>query len=149
MMAKVNELRSAGGVIYRASQGDMMVALIATKGGSVWGLPKGQVERNEEPLEAALREVVEETGLQGECVADLGQIEYWFRDSASKVLHHKFVRYFLLRYVGGDVSQHGWEVYEARWFPIDEAVKRISYDNERKVLLRAKARWQSLQGGHD
>ena len=81
-------------------------------------------------------------------MADLGQIEYWFRDSASKVLHHKFVRYFLLKYVGGDVSQHGWEAHEARWFPIDEAVERISYDNERKMLLRAMERWQSLHDGY-
>jgi NADH pyrophosphatase NudC (nudix superfamily) len=54
------------------------------------------------------------------------------------------VDYFLLRYVSGDVSEHGWEVDEARWLSIDEAMDRISYDNERKVLQRAQQSWRSL-----
>jgi 8-oxo-dGTP diphosphatase len=143
-MAKAKVERSAGGVVYRDSEGQMMVVLIATRERAVWGLPKGQIEKHENRLEAALREVREETGLRTEHVADLGYIEYWYRDSDSKVLYHKFVDYFLLRYVSGDVSEHGWEVDEARWLSIDEAMDRISYDNERKVLQRAQQSWGSL-----
>jgi 8-oxo-dGTP pyrophosphatase MutT (NUDIX family) len=143
-MGKVQVQRSAGGVTYREVDGQMMVVLIATKQGKVWGLPKGQIEESEEPLAAALREVREETGLTSECVADLGRIEYWYRDSESTVLFHKFVHFFLFRYTGGDVGQHGWEVDEARWFSIDDAVDSISYDDEREVLLRGRERWESL-----
>jgi len=102
----------------------MWVVLIATKGGEVWGLPKGLVEKGEKPLDTALREVGEESGLQGESVADLGYIEYWYRDSTTKVLYHKFVHYYLLSHVGGDVGEHDWEVDEARWFPIEQAIER-------------------------
>jgi 8-oxo-dGTP pyrophosphatase MutT (NUDIX family) len=142
-VARVKEERSAGGVIYHERAGDLWVALIATRGGKVWGLPKGQIEKGEKPLDAALREVMEETGLSGDPVADLGHIEYWYRDSNSQVLHHKWVQYYLLRYVSGDVAEHGWEVDEARWFPIDEALDTVSYENEREVLSRAREQWST------
>lgn len=119
----------------------MWVALIATKGGNVWGLPKGLVEKGEEPLQTALREVKEEAGLRGEPVADLGYIEYWYRDSETRVLYHKFVHYYLLSHIGGDISEHDWEVVEARWFPIEEAIERASYKNERGVLIKAREEW--------
>jgi 8-oxo-dGTP pyrophosphatase MutT (NUDIX family) len=145
-MARVEVQRSAGGVMYQDREGEMWVVLVATRGGSVWGLPKGLVEEGEEPLDAATREVREEAGLQGDSVADLGPIEYWYRDSKSKVLYHKFVHYFLLRYSSGDVAEHGWEVIEARWFSFDDALGAISYENERQVLLSARERRSSLPG---
>ena len=143
-MTRATVQRSAGGVIYREREGEMWVVLIATRGGKTWGLPKGLVEKGEKPLEAAVREVTEEAGLLGDHVADLGHIEYWYRNSQSKVLHHKFVQYYLLEYVGGDVADHGWEVDEARWFPIDEALETVSYENEREVLSSAQERWRGL-----
>ncbi len=137
--------RSAGGVIYQERHGGMWVALVATKGGTVWGLPKGLIESGEQPLEAAIREVQEEAGLRGQYVADLGYIDYWYRDSNSKGLYHKFVHYFLLRYVRGEVAQHGPEVDEARWFPVGEALERVSYENERRVLMSGQEGWTRLR----
>jgi 8-oxo-dGTP pyrophosphatase MutT (NUDIX family) len=137
--------RSAGGVVYRDREGKMWVALIATKGGEVWGLPKGVVEKGENALDTALREVEEESGLRGEPKANLGYIEYWYRDPETRVLYHKFVHYFLLSHAGGDVSEHDWEVDEARWFPIEEAIERVSYENERNVLSRAMEEWGELR----
>lgn len=143
-MAKVQVQKSAGGVVYQVRDGQMWVALIATRGGEVWGLPKGLVEKGEKPLQAALREVKEEAGLRGEPVEDLGYIEYWYRDFAAQVLYHKFVHYYLLSHVGGDISDHDWEVDEARWFPIEDAIERASYENERKVLVKAEDEWRRL-----
>ena len=57
--------------MYQERDGGMWVALIATKERRVWGLPKGLIEKGEKPLQAALREVHEETGVQGRPVADL------------------------------------------------------------------------------
>lgn len=143
-MTRATVQRSAGGVIYREREGEMWVVLIATRGGKTWGLPKGLIEKGENPLEAAVREVAEEAGLRGDPVADLGHIEYWYRDFKSKGLYHKFVQYYLLEYVGGDVADHGWEVDEARWFPIGGALETVSYENEREVLSSAQERWRDL-----
>ncbi len=148
-MGKATIQRSAGGVIYRVCEGEMWVVLISTQEGTVWGLPKGLIEKGEKPLKAALREVREEAGLRGQSEADLGYIEYWYRDSQSKVLYHKFVHYYLLRCKGGDVAEHGWEVDEARWFTIDEAMETISYENERGVLLRARESWEGTEATVD
>lgn len=122
----------------------MWVALVATKGGKVWGLPKGLIEKGEKPIQTALREVKEESGLHGEPVADLGYVEYWYRDSETKALYHKFVHYHLLSHVGGDASEHDWEVDQARWFPIEEAIEQASYENERGVLIKAREEWNRL-----
>src|SRR3972149_5770648 len=72
-----NEI-SAGGVIYRPGDGEPEVCLIATQGGKAWQLPKGLIERGEQPEEAARRELAEETGLQGKLLQRLDRIEYWY-----------------------------------------------------------------------
>ncbi len=148
-MAKARIQKSAGGVIYQEREGKMYAALIATKGGQRWGLPKGIVEKGEKSAQTALREVAEETGLEGEVVGKLGYIEYWFRSPEDKILYHKFVDFYLLEYRSGEVEKHDWEVEQARWFPIEEAIKRISFDNERDILRKAKEAWGRKRDGGD
>jgi 8-oxo-dGTP diphosphatase len=123
---------SAGGVIYRVVETQVEVALIATDRGGRWGLPKGHVNRGETAEAAALREVAEETGLEGEIIQHLATIEYWFRAGSSRV--HKYVDLFLIRYASGDVRPQETEVDDARWFPLDEALSRVSFERERDVL---------------
>src|SRR3972149_6548998 len=90
-----NEI-SAGGVIYRPGDHGPDVCLIATQGGKAWQLPKGLIERGEQPEEAARRELAEETGLQGELLQRLDRIEYryvWDEDG-ERVRIHKLVDFF-------------------------------------------------------
>jgi 8-oxo-dGTP pyrophosphatase MutT (NUDIX family) len=134
---------SAGGVVCRHSPaGQLEVALIATQEGERWGLPKGLVEESEALEETALREVREETGLEAEVVGRLEPIEYWYwwDEDGQKVRYHKKVYFFLMAYRGGDVAQHDFEVEEARWFPIDQAIEQASYRTEREVLQQVKER---------
>jgi 8-oxo-dGTP pyrophosphatase MutT (NUDIX family) len=129
-------------VIYRPSDRDSEVCLISTQGGKAWQLPKGLIEPGEEPEQAAKREVGEETGLHGDLVEPLEKIEYWYlwSEEGERVRIHKFVHFYLFLYTRGSTDDHDDEVVEARWFPIDEARKRLSFENERKVLdLAAKA----------
>jgi len=131
---------SAGGVIFRESEG-IEVALIATKGGEVWGLPKGLVERErKEPLEeAALREVQEETGLHGRLLEKIDKVEYWYnwKENNEPVRYHKIVYFFLIEHQGGDIRDHDFEVDEVRWFPLAEAERMASYESEREILRKA------------
>lgn len=131
---------SAGGVVFREKEG-IEVALIATKGGEVWSLPKGLVDRErKEPLEeAALREVREETGLLGRVLERIDKVEYWYRwqEDNEPVRYHKIVYFFLMEHQGGDTKDHDFEVDEVRWFPLAEAQRIVSYESEREILRRA------------
>lgn len=135
---------SAGGVMFRVIDARVEVALIATDQGGRWGLPKGHVNRGETAEAAALREVAEETGLEGAIVRHLATIEYWFRAGPSRV--HKYVDLFLMRYERGDLRPQEAEVDDARWFPLEEALQRVSFERERDVLFQVQAILQRGEG---
>jgi len=136
--ALIKYLYSAGGVIFRKTGSLIEVALIATKNKTIWTLPKGIIDKNESAEMAAVREIREETGLTGEIIDRLGEKSYWFylKDENSKC--KKTVTYFLIRYISGDTTDFSWEVDEAKWFPIDEAIKILSYNSDREIVSRAK-----------
>lgn len=133
---------SAGGVMFRRRKGQPQVCLIATQGAKAWQLPKGLIERGEQPEEAASREVTEETGLRGKLLHRLDKIEYWYIADygPERERVHKLVYFFLFRYIGGSTKDHDTEVDDARWVPLSEARQLLSFENEQKVLeLAAKA----------
>ena len=137
---QTNRHVSSGGVILRQHNGTVEICLIVKRldGRLVWGLPKGHVEPGETPQATAVREVREETGLVGEPMGDLGSITYWFIVKQERVRYFKTVHFYLLRYISGRTSDHDHEVDDAVWLPFDEAMTRISYDNERRILAKAK-----------
>jgi 8-oxo-dGTP pyrophosphatase MutT (NUDIX family) len=131
---------SAGGVVSRSGEGGTEICLAARRtrrGELAWGLPKGAVEPEETPEVAAVREVLEETGLEAEIEADLGTIRYFYVWEGVRV--RKQVRFFLMRATGGGIANHDHEMEEVRWFPLRRAVKRAAYRGEREVLERAVA----------
>jgi 8-oxo-dGTP pyrophosphatase MutT (NUDIX family) len=135
---KTRTERSAGGVVFRRTGegGEIALAARRTRRGELaWGLPKGLIEPDERPEDAAVREVREETGLEAEIVGDLGSISYFYQWEGVGV--RKSVRFFLMHATGGDVSQHDHEMEEVRWFPQDEAVSKAAYRSEVDVLGRA------------
>ncbi len=130
---------SAGGVAWRARDGATEVALVLVGPKRRWQLPKGIVDEGESPEAAAQREVREEAGLDTELVAPLETIEYWYvaARGAGRVRYHKFVHFFLFTATGGDVADHDHEVEDARWMPLEEARRRLTYPGEREMIVRA------------
>ncbi len=139
---ETREQVSAGGVVYRRRGGRAEVALISVGEPARWQLPKGLVGRGESPEEAALREVAEETGLSCEVEAELKRVEYWYfsKGGARRVRFHKFVHFYLMRYVSGDVSGHDDEVNEARWVKLEDAEGMLAFRGEKKALAEARGR---------
>ena len=86
------------------------------RGRLLWSLPKGHIEPGETPEDTAVREVAEETGIPGEMVAPLGTIDFWFVAEGRRM--HKTVHHFLLRAVGGELSDADVEVTEVAWVPL-------------------------------
>lgn len=129
---------SSGGILFREEAKGPLVALISRAGGKIWCLPKGLVEKGETAQETALREVQEETGLTGKIIQKVGDVTYWFVAPEEKARIFKKVSFFLLQYTGGDPQEHDLEVDEVAWFPIDEAMARLTYANERKLVGKAR-----------
>jgi 8-oxo-dGTP pyrophosphatase MutT (NUDIX family) len=128
---------SAGGILYRRGENGFEIALIGLKGGTVWALPKGLVESDENPEQTALREVQEETGLTGRSVGKVGEIEYWFVDREEGSRVHKRVHFYLLEHTGGDLGHHDSEVEEVRWVPLAEALIHLTYKSEGEMVEKA------------
>jgi 8-oxo-dGTP pyrophosphatase MutT (NUDIX family) len=137
--------RSAGGVAYRrdAETGQLYIALIATRGGARWQLPKGAQEADESLIETAKREVWEEVGLKTVEEGFLREIDYWYWDTYRKSPPervHKSVTFYLLRTVGGVLSDASFEVDAVGWFTPQEALARLTFSGELQVLRDALAR---------
>lgn len=134
---------SAGGVVIRNGADGYEVVLISVERyrATRWQLPKGHVEAGENLEEAALREVREETGISAEIITPLTTIDYSFltRRGQRQIRIHKFVRFYLMRYLSGSTADHNWEVVEAQWFPIQQAVKRLAFVGERERVEEAIA----------
>lgn len=136
------EDHSAGGVAYQRSQaGEVEIAVIATRGGTRWQLPKGTCENGESSQATALREVQEEVGLSTVCEGFIKTIEYWYWDTYRKdspELVHKLVDFYLLRVTGGSLSDACSEVDSAAWFTLEQAAELLSFTGEREVVQEAR-----------
>ncbi|MGH8888429.1 MAG: NUDIX hydrolase [Acidothermaceae bacterium] len=129
------EETSAGGLVVDADEGGRRAALIARhdrRGRLVWSLPKGHVEPGETPEIAAVREIAEETGIEGRVVAPLGTIDFWFVAEGRRV--HKTVHHYLLLAEGGELSDEDIEVVEVAWVPLDQLADKLAYDDERRLV---------------
>jgi 8-oxo-dGTP pyrophosphatase MutT (NUDIX family) len=138
---------SAGGVLVRSLRGRPMVAAIRPQGRpeGTWALPKGLVGRGETPEQAALREVLEETGVAGRSLGKLGDVRYVYtRSWADGERVFKIVSFFLLRAgrgrIGEIADEMRVEVAEARWLPLEEAPRLLAYKGEREMAEQALAR---------
>jgi 8-oxo-dGTP pyrophosphatase MutT (NUDIX family) len=134
------EETSAGGFVLDRSGPDPQVALIARRdrrGRLVWSLPKGHIEEGETPETAAVREVLEETGITGRIVAPLGTIDFWFMADERRV--HKTVHHFLLEAQDVVLSDADAEVTEVAWVPLSDLAARLRYADERRLVDRVLA----------
>lgn len=118
-------------------EGELVYLLIRDSYGN-WGFPKGHLEHGERPEEAAVREVREETGLDGLRVhAPIHTIDWYFRFRGHLI--HKVCHFYLMEAEETRTSPQASEgITACRWERFDEAVALVSYDNAREVLRRAR-----------
>jgi 8-oxo-dGTP pyrophosphatase MutT (NUDIX family) len=132
---------SAGGVVVRMAADGAGAArplfLIIRDSYDNWGFPKGHVEEGERPEAAALREVIEETGLDRLTVrGTIDTIDWYFRFRGRLI--HKICHFYLMETDHADTSpQHAEGITACRWEAYEEASQLVSYANARDVLRRA------------
>ena len=150
---------SAGGVVVRQMDGEWWTAAIepagdpssartvkkpaaAAKDKALLCLPKGLVDPGEKALEAALREVREETGVTASPVTKLADIKYMYvRTWGDGAQVFKIVSFYLLRYKSGQIDQISEamriEVARASWIRLQDAAKLLAYKGEKQMARQA------------
>jgi len=128
---------SAGGIVFRRTHGEGPRYLLIRDSYNNWGFPKGHLEGEESPAEAALRETAEETGLQQLVMhGPIRVIDWHFRFRGRHI--HKYCHFFLFESPQGEVCPQVDEgITACQWRPLPEALEILSYDNARGVLKRA------------
>lgn len=163
MKSTTIEEKSAGGVVYRKI-GESYEFLIGKHSGyHKWVLPKGLVEKGESPMEAAVREVEEEVGVEAKIVnmAPLKSVEYYYyadmgeiinqnphtietvrrvktyqEEGGAKTRVHKQVIFYLMEMVK-DLGAVGWEMEERKWVSYKEGIQTLAFESEQEVLEKA------------
>jgi 8-oxo-dGTP diphosphatase len=129
---------SAGGVVVRD---DEVIVIVpkrkGAQGDEVLGLPKGHLDGDETEVEAAIREVNEETGVVAEPIEKLGEISYTYERRGRPI--DKRVAFYLLEYRSGDLA-HDHEIEHVRWMPLEQAARSLTYEGERDMVQRALSR---------
>jgi 8-oxo-dGTP pyrophosphatase MutT (NUDIX family) len=150
---------SAGGVVIRKTDGAWWMAAIElplasavastaakrplrSKPKAVLCLPKGLIDPGEKMLEAALREVREETGITALPITKLADIKYaYVRSWGDGQRVFKIVSFYLLRYESGDIDDISEdmrvEVGEAKWVLLQDAPKLLAYSGEKQMARKA------------
>jgi len=140
---------SSGAIVLRHMKGQWWLAAIepgregeAEDRKHTIALPKGNIDAGEKPLETAVREVREETGLVAQPVVKLADVKYVYtRTWAGNEKVFKIVSFFLMKYQSGQIGDIAenmkHEVRRAFWLPLDQAVKELSYPGERQMARKA------------
>jgi len=136
---RIDEVSAGGLVIDSSGTQGLLIGRIDQKDNArarlLWSLPKGHIEIGETPEQAALREVMEETGIESEISRSLGIIDFWFMAGGKRI--HKTVHHYLFREVGGVLTPQVTEVDEVSWFPLREIIDRLAYPDEKKLIARS------------
>lgn len=127
---------SAGGVVFRMSDGRPLYLLIRDSYGN-WGFPKGHLERRERADTAALREVMEETGLRSlTLLGAIATIDWKFRLRGALI--HKDCQFFLMESGTAEtMPQQAEGITACQWTTVEDALDLIIYENARAILRGA------------
>jgi len=129
---------AAGGIVWRQVDGRGVIAVIHRPHREDWSLPKGKLEVGETPVDTAVREVIEETGLGVDVGESLGTVTYIDHRSRSKVVH-----FWSMRWTGGEFVPNS-EADALVWVDPEQASALFTYDTDREVLRRCRS-----DQGHD
>ena len=127
------EERAAGFILFRTIHQDRQYLLLRHQKGGHWAFPKGRLESGEGEIEAAIREIFEETNIDQLCpIPGFREISrYHFRRNGQRIA--KTVAYYLAETTQSEVSL-SMEHTAFQWLGFEDAVAALSYDESRRIL---------------
>jgi len=133
---------SAGGVVYRMQGDQPLLLMIVDRYGKVT-LAKGKQEQGETIEETALREIREETGIQGRLIEPLESVGYTYIHPVTGERVEKEVHYYLVEAFTVEISIQVEEINGVQWCTAEEAwnmQQANGYQNNESVLRKALAK---------
>ncbi len=132
---------SAGGVVFKVEDNSIFVLVSQHSYHHGWVFPKGLIGdkehlKGEDKKDTAVREVKEETGAEGEIIHELTPITYWYVMDNEK--RKKTVYYYIMKFTGGDITQHDHEMEAVEWLPPDQVMGRLTYRSDKDVFTEAR-----------
>lgn len=125
--------------IHRTEQGIevFVVHQRGSAGDTLWTFPKGKEEEGETPIETALRELKEETGLVVDTPNEARPypIEYTFVRDGTQI--EKVTTYFVGYAIDRAHTLQEEEIIDAKWLAPDKAVEQLTHEGHKNILLRA------------
>jgi len=142
----MKKVLSVGGIVFSPDKKVLLIRNKPIKDPTVdyWGFPKGHIEEGENLEVCALREILEETGVEANIVDKVGESRYTTVSIRDGGEIEKTVVMFLMAYISGELKNQEEEVAEAGWFTPEEALKTLSFDND-KDLLKKAAKMKNLK----
>lgn len=132
-----DQVRAAGGVVWRVADHRIEVVVVHRPKYDDWSLPKGKLDKDESFAAAALREVIEETGVRGTLGSELGAIRYTDHKNRPKVVRWWAVQADEPQRTGEPDDPD--EVDDVRWLSLGKVEELLTYDSDREVLGRFAA----------
>ena len=133
-MSQKDEIIAAGGVVIDTKSADSpLVLLVHRPKYDDWSFPKGKLDAGETIQQAAIREVKEETGIECQIIQNLSPVRYSYQNRGGRD-RPKVVHYFLMEPVAGRISVNIHEIDAAQWYKASDALGRLSYEHDRKLL---------------
>jgi diadenosine hexaphosphate hydrolase (ATP-forming) len=131
---------TAGGIVFRRNKNSEVEILLIQDHKDRWTIPKGHIEEGETAQEAARREIGEEAGLHDiDMLGWLGKIHFRYRRIEKLVLITQQVYLMRVRTSGNEIQKEDW-MNGIKWFPFNEALDLIEYEDIGKLMLLAMKR---------
>lgn len=138
---------SAGGVVFKIEDNSIFILVSQHSYHHGWVFPKGLIGdkehlKGEDKRETAVREVKEETGADGEIIEELTPITYFYE--MDRIKRRKTVYYYIMKYIGGDITVHDHEMEDVIWLTPDQVMDKLTYKSDKDVYMEAKPKIEAL-----